>query len=79
MIDWWIIEKSLEGSLSRQEEERLQAWLAMSAEHVRFYERVKAFRAEGMPGADYPAWREEFVRDLEVRQRRRLGWLVGGG
>lgn len=80
MIDWWIIEKSLEGSLSRQEEERLQAWLAMSAEHVRFYERVKACRAEGMPGADYPAWREEFVRDLEARQRRRriFRWRMWG-
>ncbi len=77
MIDWWIIEKSLEGSLSRQEEERLQAWLAMSAEHVRFYERVKA---EGMPDADYPAWREEFVRDLEARQRRRriFRWRMWG-
>ena len=80
MIDWWIIERSLDNRLSQGEKERLKAWLEASEEHVRFYERVKAFRAEGMPGADYPAWREEFVRDLEARQRRRriFRWRMWG-
>lgn len=80
MIDWWIIERSLDNRLSQGEKERLKAWLEASEEHVRFYERVKAFRAEGMSGADYPAWREEFVRDLEARQRRRriFRWRMWG-
>lgn len=70
MIDWWIIERSLDNRLSQGEKERLKAWLEASEEHARFYERVRVARAKGLQEADYPAWREEFVRDLEARQRR---------
>lgn len=56
--------------MSQGEKERLKAWLEASEEHARFYERVRVARAKGLQEADYPAWREEFVRDLEARQRR---------
>lgn len=80
MIDWWIIERSLDNRLSQGEKERLKAWLEASEEHARFYERVRVARAKGLQEADYPAWREEFVRDLEVRQRRRriFRWRMWG-
>ena len=80
MIDWWIIERSLDNRLSQGEKERLKAWLEASEEHARFYERVRVARAKGLQEADYPAWREEFVRDLEARQRRRriFRWRMWG-
>ena len=80
MIDWWIIERSLDNRLSQGEKERLKAWLEASEEHARFYERVRVARAKGLQEADYPAWREEFVRDLEVRQRRHriFRWRMWG-
>ena len=76
MIDWWIIERSLDNRLSQGEKERLKAWLEASEEHARFYERVRVARAKGLQEADYPAWREEFVR--RQRRRRIFRWRMWG-
>ena len=80
MIDWWIIEKSIEGRLAGEDEKRLQAWLKESPEHARFYERVKRAKEQGFPKADYAAWREAFVHRLQQRRRQRQmrQWRVWG-
>ena len=84
MIDWWIIERSLDNRLSQGEKERLKAWLEASEEHARFYERVRVARAKGLQEADYPAWRAGFSvggcgEAWQRCWRWELGWLVGGG
>lgn len=83
MIDWWIIEKSIEDRLAAEDEKRLQAWLQESPEHARFYERVKQAREQGLPAGDFIQWREMFIRELETRKRRRTvrrlrtwGWVA---
>lgn len=75
MIDWVLIDKSLHGELSSQEQKNLDRWLGESPSHRRLYARISAgedlsLDEEGLRRAlaDF----EEGMR--RSRRRRRMRW-----
>ena len=77
MIDWWIIEKSFQHTLTPSETEQLQKWLEESAEHRSFYDQARNEGNRQEPEAEtYRRWRIEFEKRLPSAKRNRQKRLV---
>ena len=71
MIDWWIIEKSLKGPLSSDEQEQLQEWLDELPAHGQLYEKIK-HAEEITTNIPVPTeWRSSFEQKLKNMERNR--------
>ena len=75
-IDWIIINKSLDGSLSDQESEILSEWLAESAEHRALYQKVKAYGSYSLSDEKFEQWKSEYMDILSRLKQRRNRKLV---
>lgn len=69
MIDWWIIEKSLEGTLTPAEKEQLQCWLEESLSNRLWYEKVRTPQEKEVEDEQFNLWRKTFEHELNRRQR----------
>ena len=79
-MDWRIIDKSLQGTLTDAEKSQLNEWLEEAASHRKLYEKIWN-KKKYDPGEErFAAWRKTFESDLDQRlsKARRLKWLRWG-
>ncbi|QDH81218.1 DUF4974 domain-containing protein [Echinicola soli] len=69
-IDFSIIWKKLHASLSEQEEQQLQDWLAESNEHQAYFDRAKKFYKAGSQFGDQAVITEKDFRNIDERLQR---------
>ena len=68
MIDWWIIEKSLNKKLTPQEKKCFDEWL--EAKHRVLYDKIKYSGDMDNNAADFDRWRQAFQEKLTTRKRQ---------
>lgn len=79
MIDWWIIEKSLDKKLTLQEKQLFDEWLAETPEHQLLYDRIKCAGNVNDEARESDRWRQAFREKLNMRKRqanRRMFWRL---
>ena len=63
-MDWRIIDKSLQGTLTDAEKSQLNEWLEEAASHRKLYEKIWN-KKKYDPGEErFAAWRKTFESDL---------------
>jgi len=70
MIDWWIIEKSLKGTLSTAEREEFLRWLEESPAHGSWYEKISCAESETFDTEKAILWRESFRQTLKKKGKQ---------
>ena len=79
-MDWRIIDKSLQGTLTDAEKSQLNEWLEEAASHRKLYEKIRNKKRYDPGEERFAAWRKTFESDLDQRlsKARRLKWLRWG-
>ena len=70
MIDWWIIEKSLNKELTPQEKKCFDEWLEATPKHRVLYDKIKCIGNMDNNAADFDRWRQAFQEKLTTRKRQ---------
>lgn len=70
MIDWWIIEKSLNKKLTPQEKKCFDEWLEATPKHRVLYDKIKYSGDMDNNAADFDRWRQAFQEKLTTRKRQ---------
>ena len=70
MIDWWIIEKSLNKKLTPQEKKCFDEWLEATPKHRVLYDKIKYSGDMDNNTADFDRWRQAFQEKLTTRKRQ---------
>lgn len=70
MIDWWIIEKSLNKKLTPQEKKCFDEWLEATPKHRVLYDKIKHTGNMDDNTADFDRWRQAFQEKLTARKRQ---------
>ncbi|MCB6972707.1 MULTISPECIES: FecR family protein [Butyricimonas] len=70
MIDWWIIEKSLDKKLTPQEKQFFDEWLEASPKHRMLYDKIKCANNMDDNTAEFTRWRQAFREKLIARKRQ---------
>lgn len=70
MLDWWIIEKSLENELTAQEKQLFDEWLEETPEHRLLYDKIKGAGHINNEAREFGRWRQDFQEKLNVRKRQ---------
>lgn len=71
MIDWQLIEKSLNHSLNEKEQQTFTVWLNSSVKHQEWYEKVKQHQTNSQQDYPYIRWRNDFERQLKIREQKK--------
>lgn len=70
MIDWKIIDKSINATLTDSEKNQLQGWLEESNEHQQLYEKIRKKNKLYPEENQYQHWQEAFELNLRRRERK---------
>ena len=70
MIDWWIIEKSLNKKLTPQEKKCFDEWLEATPKHRVLYNKIKCAGNIDNNAEDFDRWRQAFLKKLTTRKQQ---------
>lgn len=70
MIDWWIIEKSLNKKLTPQEKKCFDEWLEATPKHRVLYNKIKCAGNMDNNAEDFDRWRQAFLKKLTTRKQQ---------
>lgn len=76
MIDWSIIDKSLEGIIDPEEQKILDSWLNESPEHKELYSKILSREEYSPKSEQYNRWRDKFAAEINRLQRKRRMRLI---
>lgn len=77
MIDWGIIDKALQGTLSEIEQKEFERWLSLSKEHQQIFNKYKSREEYNLGEEQYRNYASEFNKRLKfISQKRRKHYLL---